>query len=256
MRISFSTAALYPRPTLEALTMIGKSGFREAELMPQCLEETKPAFARKALETGIKVSSIHFPLVFFSLLYNPYPGMIREARNMADELAASAEILRSEIVVVHALPKMDSQKANLFEQPVLDNLRYLADRLEMSGVRLAVENNPNTLADTAGGLIGFVKTLAHRNVGPMVDTTEAWEAGIDPAGFIDSVKPIHLHLSDHSGEQKHVPMGKGEGDWKGIIKTLRQLDYSGIYVLEPAYKNYLETSCNDLQKDREFLSSL
>ncbi len=44
-RISFSTAGLYPRDTIDSLALLAKAGYREAELMPQCREETAPAFA-------------------------------------------------------------------------------------------------------------------------------------------------------------------------------------------------------------------
>jgi len=240
MRISFSTAALYPRPSLEALFLLGKTGYGEAELMPQCMEETKPEFAKETVKTGIWVSSIHFPLAFFSILYNPYPGMMKEARIMAEEMTRSAEIMKSEVVVVHALPKMDAVKARIFEEPVIEVLRTLADELESAGVKLAVENNPSTLGDTPQGLLESLERLNHVNAFPMVDTTESWEAGIDPAYFIGQVRPIHLHLSDHVGDQKHIPAGQGEGDWKAILSVLKEIGYGGIYVLEPAYRHYLE----------------
>ena len=32
----------------------------------------------------------------------------------------------------------------------------------------------------------------------------------------------------------------GEGDWKAILSALKEIDYSGIYVLEPAYRHYQE----------------
>jgi sugar phosphate isomerase/epimerase len=240
MRVSFSTAALYPRPSLESLSLLGKTGYSEAELMPQCMEETKPEFAKETVKTGIRVSSIHFPLVFFSVLYNPYPGMIKEARVMAEEMARSAEIMKSEVVVVHALPKMDAVKERLFEEPVIEVLRTLAEKFELAGVRLAVENNPSTLGDTPQGLLEFLKKLNHVNAFPMVDTTESWEAGIDPVYFIRQARPIHLHLSDHAGDQKHIPAGQGEGDWRAILLALKEIGYSGIYVLEPAYRHYLE----------------
>jgi len=71
MEVSFSTAALFPRDTLDAMRLLKKAGFNHVELMPQCLYETGPEFAEEAVNTGIGAGSIHFPLVFFSMLYNP-----------------------------------------------------------------------------------------------------------------------------------------------------------------------------------------
>ncbi len=96
MRLSFSTAALFPRDTLESLKLIESAGFHYAELMPQCRRETKPDFAYEILQNvRIKVGSIHFPLVFFSIFYNPYPGMIAEARELIDDLLRSAATLHT-----------------------------------------------------------------------------------------------------------------------------------------------------------------
>lgn len=256
MRISFSTAALYPRTTLDSLALLQRCGYLEAELMPQCYEECRPSFARKIMQLGIKVSSIHFPLVFFSVLYNPYPGMIKETKIIANELAESAKIIGSDILVVHALPKKNSLQMDLSENPILGNLKYLGDILANVGTKMAVENNPNTLADTPEGLLNFLLTLAHNNIGPMVDTTESWEAKIDPLNFIKQVNPIHLHLSDHTINQKHLPAGKGDGDWQSIFQILKEIRFSGICVHEPAYRFYLEEPEKKLIDGRDFLESL
>lgn len=256
MRISFSTAALYPRPSVEALRLLAGAGYEEAELMPQCREETTPRFARQLVKAGTRVSSIHFPLVFFSVFYNPYPGMTQEARELADDLAEAARIMGSDILVIHALPKLDKVKQGLFEGPILDNFRYMADALAVVGTKLAVENNPSTRGDTPEGLIESVRVIDHPNTGPMVDTTESWEAEIDPTHFILAVKPIHLHLSDHAGEEKHIPAGEGEGDWKEILSAVRETGYGGIYVLEPAYRHYLDDPVRKLERDREFIGSM
>jgi sugar phosphate isomerase/epimerase len=249
-RISFSTAGLYPRDTLESLALLAKAGYREAELMPQCLEETAPAFALRAAGCGIRVSSIHFPLVYFSVLYNPYAGMREEAGRMCGALVESGKALGSGILVVHPPSILP------FDEPVRDNIRRLADMAERCGIRIALENNPKTEGSSPEGLASALKRIAHPNVGPMVDVTEAAEAGLDPADFLRELPCIHLHLSDHDGEAKHLPVGKGKTDWAAVSRAARDSGYGGIHVIEPAYRHFLQDALPELVRCREFVESL
>ncbi|HDK26038.1 MAG TPA: hypothetical protein ENG48_02950, partial [Candidatus Atribacteria bacterium] len=68
MKISFSTAGLYPRDTIEAFKIIKDCGINYAELMPQDISETTIDFAKEVIgkDIGLKVSSIHFPLILSS----------------------------------------------------------------------------------------------------------------------------------------------------------------------------------------------
>ncbi|MBU4350512.1 hypothetical protein KJ599_09355, partial [bacterium] len=88
MKISFSTAGLYPRDTIEALKIIKDCGINYAELMPQDISETTTDFAKEIIgkDIGIKVSSIHFPLILSSFYYNCYPKMQNTTRKIIDEL--------------------------------------------------------------------------------------------------------------------------------------------------------------------------
>ncbi len=88
----------------------------------------------------------------------------------------------------------------------------------------------------------------------MVDTTEACEADENPADFIRTVQPVHLHLSDHAGNVKHIPAGEGEQDWAAIAKALE--GYKGFYTLEPLYKFYLDEPVKKLTKAFNFISGL
>jgi sugar phosphate isomerase/epimerase len=249
-RVSFSTAGLYPRDTLESLALLAEAGYPEAELMPQCLEETTPAFALRASGAGIRVSSIHFPLAYFSVLYNAYDGMRQEAGRMCAALTEAGRVLGSEILVVHPL------KEGPFDEPVRDNLRRLADMAGRCGIRVALENNPHSEGATPGGLRAALERLHHPNIGPMVDVTEAAEAGLDPADFLRELPCIHLHLSDHDGEAKHLPVGKGKTDWTAVLRAVRDSGYGGIHVIEPAYRYFQQGARTELVRCREFLETM
>lgn len=255
-KISFSTAALFPRDTLESLKLIERVGFSYAELMPQCKEETTPNFARRILEeVKVKVGSIHFPLVFFSIFYNPYPGMVREARKMIDDLVYSAEILGSTVIVIHPPYFADNVIKNVFEQVVLDNVKYLCKKGKEHGVKIALENSPKG-GRTPGEILGTIQKLDCDNIFPMIDTTEAVESEQDPVKMIRDLEIIHIHVSDHKGSDKHIPPGEGSLDWRGIAVALKEKNYLGFVTAEPAYKHYLQRPLLQLQKTLKFLEEV
>lgn len=255
MRISFSTAGLYPRKSIDALKLIEQAGFAEAELMPQCLTETRPEFAREVARLNLRVSSIHFPLVLFSMYYNPYPLMMDECRALIDDLVEAGRIMGTEIIVIHPFPSMEGFRKELFEKPVMENLRYLCEKGKTAGITIALENNPHGEGRTPEELLKAVERVENNNIKPMVDTTEAWEADIEPSEFISKVPVVHLHLSDHEDDIKHLPPGDGISNWDKIIESVKAQEYKGIHVIEPAYRYYLEEPIEKLRKAREFIEA-
>jgi sugar phosphate isomerase/epimerase len=254
-RISFSTAALWPRDSELALRLLARVGFPNAELMPQCLADTTPEFARKA-RSITRVASIHFPLAYFSVLYNAHPGMAAEARAMCATIVESAAILGAEVIVIHAHAPAEPAMRELLEKPIVDTMLRLGDLAAAAGLTVALENNPKTEARTPEGLAAYCRCLGHAAIKPMVDVTESFEAGIDPRDFLAAVEPCHLHLSDHRGDQKHIPAGEGETDWPGVAARIRAWDYRGLWTFEPGWKHYLEDVESRLAKAREFAESL
>jgi sugar phosphate isomerase/epimerase len=255
-KYSFSTAALFPRSAVESLRLIGGAGFSHAELMPQCFAEARESFAAEAGRCGVHVASVHYPLAMFSMLYNAGAGMVAEARSFGAGLVRLCARLGAEVLVVHPHdPQKDPALKALLEEPVRGNLLALAEDCAAAGLTLAIENSPKGPGRTPAGLLAYIEALgAGPAAAPMVDTTEACEAGEDPAAFIAAVKPRHLHLSDHAGEAKHIPAGEGEVDWRAVRRALG--DYGGYFTLEPLYRFYLDEPERKLEKALAFLTGL
>lgn len=256
----FSTAALYPRPQADCLRLVGEAGFDRAELMPQCFAECRPDFAREAEKCGVQVGSVHYPLAMFSLLYNSYGGMSAEAREFGAGLVTLCSRLGAGVLVVHPHdPGQAGPWQALFEAPIRGNLLHLAEECGKRGITLCMENNPKGPGRSPDGLLSYIEGLNAESGGafkPMVDTTESCEADQDPVEFIRKVRPVHLHLSDHAGDRKHVPAGEGEVDWPGVRDALAGFGYSGIYMLEPLYRFYLDEPEKRLRKARDFIGGL
>ncbi len=255
-KYSFSTAALFPRTAAESLRLIGAGGFSHAELMPQCFSDARETFALEAEKCGVHVASVHYPLAMFSLLYNSGEGMVPEARKFGDELVRLCTRLGAEVLVVHPHePQKDEALKARLELPVRENILRLAESCSAAGLMLAIENNPKGPGRTPAGLLDYIASLnAGPAAKPMVDTTEACEADENPADFIRTVQPAHLHLSDHAGNVKHIPAGEGEQDWAAIAAALE--GYKGYYTLEPLYKFYLDEPVKKLTKAFNFISGL
>lgn len=258
MSIAFSTAGLYPIESIEALKLVSKTGFLEAELMPQCYHEVTESFAletRKALKSvgaPLRVSSIHYPLVFFATFYNPYTGMRKETRRLSERVASCASILGTEVIVIHAPSKPKPGDVPEYLETVLENIRHLCEVCEELGITVALENNPKTIADTPERWREAVALIGRPNLKPMLDTTEASEAGILPTAFLDAALCAHYHLSDHSGVDKHLLPGEGDQDWSSFFEKNQNNGYRGIYVAEPSYRLMLTDPIGNLKKVRRF----
>lgn len=256
-KYAFSTAALYPLSSDIALNLIGKAGFRYAELMPQAFSDVSDSFASRALKSGVKVVSIHYPLSMFAMLYTSHPDMSEDGRRFSRDLVNLCKILGVSILVVHPHVPPTAEYKTILEEPVIKNIAYVADLCHANNITLAMENSPKGSGNTGEGLLNYIASFRdHPAIRPMVDTTEACEACQDPAEFIRTVKPIHLHLSDYKEEKKHLPAGKGAIDWKSIKDAVEAIEYSGFYTLEPSYRFYLEDVENRLSEAYRFISAL
>ncbi|RKX46682.1 MAG: hypothetical protein DRP27_00670 [Thermotogae bacterium] len=255
-KLSFSTAALFPRNSVESLKLVEEAGFHYAELMPQCLEETKPRFAKEIkTHVKLKIASVHFPLVFQPVFYNPYPGMMKEAKNLIDDVTALAGDLAAEIIVIHPPYFADEVVESLFYTPVMDNMRYLCEKASRNGVKVALENSPKG-GRTVEEMLQMIHAVGHENIFPMLDTTEAVESGQDPVDMLKRLDVIHIHASGHKGKVKHIPPGEDEFDWMKIILVLCEKHFSGFFTVEPSYRYFLEKPVEKMKNVLKFLSGL
>jgi sugar phosphate isomerase/epimerase len=253
---SFSTAALYPRDSADSLSLIARAGFGCAELMPQCFADAGDAFAARAGGTGVRIGSVHYPLAMFGMLYNAHSGMCAEARGFGRRLVRLCTRLGASVLVIHPHdPPKDPASRGTLEAPIVDTIVDLAEACCAAGVTLAMENCPKGPGRDPASLLAYLAFFAGRaRIFPMVDTTEAVEASVDPAVFIAAVHPVHVHLSDHAGEAKHLPAGEGSIDWTAVRRSLA--GYRGLYTLEPSYRHYLVDPEPKLERALAFVARL
>lgn len=250
-QFSFSTGALFPYESEEALSMIRRGGFSYAELMPQAISDASEESTLKFEKTGVRLASIHYPLVLFGALYTPHKTMMADGRAFSKKLLTMGERMGCKVLVVHPHSPSYPGYYELLEKPQVENLIWLAEECAKHSILMAMENSPKTCSN-AKLLDEYVKMLNHPNIKPMVDTTEAREAGEDPAAFIAALPPCHLHMSDYLGESKHLPIGEGDTDWAAVKKALG--NYTGMLTLEPSYKFFLKDAPKKIAEGWEFLN--
>jgi sugar phosphate isomerase/epimerase len=118
-----------------------------------------------------------------------------------------------------------------------DRLERVLERCSEASVRLALENGPMNLLqavlDAADGIecgtqLGICVDSGHANM-----HRDRYDS--PAANFVQAFgnRLIHMHLADNAGlADDHLVPGEGNIDWNALWRTLRSVDYQGLYVLE------------------------
>jgi sugar phosphate isomerase/epimerase len=174
-------------------------------------------------------------LIICTEVYGPNlpstPVKTIDVRDMTGMFEVARRLGSSLVVITGGARNEDDPKA-------LDNgvefLQELAKRIpEYPEVRLALEPHFNSRLMTLEDFRYVFKHVNSPQVGITVDTGHFYKAGVDMPALIREFgkKIFNIHLKDHIGMQS-VPIGEGEIDLKGIIKTLDEIGYEGALAIE------------------------
>jgi len=258
IRLGVSTAPLFPRPLEEIFRILEEQPVREIEIMPQSPAECGPDFARELLGHGkgdFRFCSIHFPLILHPFLYNPYPSAREYGRELCRGLAALAARLQSRVLVVHAPPK--KMGTSPFIEVAAENIAYLCDLCAPSGIRVGLENSPNSPAETPHQMQEWAARIGRPNLGYVLDITHAHQSNLDPLDFIQALPSLmHLHVSDyHPQNGPHQPVGQGKVNWQRLAEALHRSDFEGHVILELATNTIGEDPAMTLRESIARLSA-
>lgn len=241
--IGISTAALYPsHPTEDALVTIAELGFRVVEIFLQCDEEYTTGFREtldeRRRELGLVVHSVHLYSPYFDL-WSPYERMAREVRDRFQRLLDSAGAVDARALTWHGL-RYDLDNPRLVEA-FFESVAWAAERAQASGLTLCIENVSWCYLRAPEHVRAVVR--AGLPVGFTFDAFQAGESGVEPAALIHAMgsRLKTVHLSDYlPGGPRHLPPGRGDLDWPALFGALREVDYRGPLILEPAHVQDLE----------------
>lgn len=239
MVIGVSTAMLYPRDTNEYLNIVARCGITRIEVMIQDLSECSGGFgadlARRAVDKGIWIEAIHYPLILSGFFHNPYPAAVCTARTISRGVVECSVCAGARRIVAHSCPSGLGLPG--FREASIQNLRYLRDLASGHGVVVALENVRSTITASP---TEFGQMAGQEGLAMTVDVTECGESGYDPAEFILAVGcPEHVHLSDYAPGKVHLPLGQGLIDWESTFRALQQVGYEGMLSLEISWRHAL-----------------
>lgn len=236
--IGLSTAALYPHHlTEDALVTIARLGFRTVEIFLQAEEEYSLPFGaeldRRRRDLGLTVHSLHLYAPYFDL-WVLYPRMAQEANARFERLLEIARMLDAVALTWHGLRyEVDDPR---LVAPFLESASRAGERAQAAGVTLCIENVSWCYLRTPDHVRAI--TEACPTVGFTFDTFQAGESGTDPVALIRAMdsRLKTVHLADYApGAPRHLPPGEGCLDWAAILRTLRDVQYGGPLIIEPAY---------------------
>lgn len=117
-----------------------------------------------------------------------------------------------------------------------DILRQIIKIGEDRGVTLNLHNHTYEVENDLHDLKGTLERIPGIKLGPDLD----WlvQGGVDPVEFIRTYgdRIVFLHLRDQRKDKTWVEsLGEGDMDYKAVAKALRDVDFSGIAVIELAH---------------------
>ncbi|MBN2015197.1 MAG: TIM barrel protein [Candidatus Altiarchaeota archaeon] len=199
----------------------------------------------KAKQTKEEIKDILSTLDIGVSLHAPYHdlniatlnlGVRKEVIKQVSECIETASYLGSRIVVVHPgyLASRKYRKEHVIEIMVR-NFKTLARLSEDNGVWLCMEN----ISSKPKALCVHIKEIRHicdlvdsDHFGVCLDSAHANTTGLSPDHFAEGLRDYvsHVHISDNTGIDDHLPIGLGNIDFEKFLKALKP--YNGCIIIE------------------------
>ena len=215
-----------------ALDDIAAAGFEGFETNQMCLAADfahpgplRADLARRKLELlGLHVGgNLHAPAAAPQTL-ETMRGVAQGAKNLgAEMLVVSAAAVRN--MEGSALQVAMRQKAVALEE--------LGKWCRAFGVRLAAHNHTEETLRNFSEFRLIAEATSAANVSLMVDVGHTGVTGVDPVPFLHDYgrRVAGIHVRDYR-DGKHVALGKGVVNLKGVAKVLHDTKWSGWVILE------------------------
>jgi sugar phosphate isomerase/epimerase len=129
------------------------------------------------------------------------------------------------------LPPHDDRLLTIY-RAAMDRLVPLA---ESCGVRLLIENHPQTLLPDAGSIAAFLTQECYGQVDSLYDVANGFAIGEDLSAALVALKPFlsMVHVSDSpAGQWRHDQIGSGDIDFAATRAVLESHSFEGRIVAE------------------------
>lgn len=121
-------------------------------------------------------------------------------------------------------------------QALIDALTALAPDCEATGISLLVETmTPGRFTSSSANILSVIAAVGSPWVGMCLDTNHL-NLSEDLPTAIRAAGPAirEFHLNDNHGErEEHLLPGDGAIDWPAVTTAIRDIDYTGLVIMEP-----------------------
>jgi len=199
----------------------------------------------KAKETKKEIRDILSTVDIEISLHAPYHdlnmatlnlGVRKETIDQVAESINTANYLDSKIVVVHpGFVASRKYKKELVFNGMIDNFKRLAKIAEELGVQLCMENiasKPKAMGVHVKEILRIHDLVNSDNFRICLDVAHANTTGLGPDHFAEELREYvaHVHISDNTGTDNHLPIGLGNIDFEKCLRALKP--YNGYLVIE------------------------
>lgn len=241
MLFGANTMTFFNRPILEAIEAVANCGFACVEIWADHLwdeskgasiEEVKAIITKHDLKT-----TIHCPIMDINIT-SPNKGIRQESLKQTFAAIDLAKALDSEIVVIHPGHMFSSREPfKIHWEYQVDSIKQILQYGKTKQVLVTIENMDSdkeivSIKDWAD-LKKLFKDCQSEQRFVTLDTTHL-RSTEQILNFIELAGPniTHLHLSDGTLKQMHLPLFTGNLDLQAIAQALVSVGYGGICSLE------------------------
>lgn len=248
----------------EALKVLSEAGFEAADLSVTgrviawdegfFTDITSPEFAeyfrnvgKCAKDNNVEVCMTHAP---YCSTYISDMEAYAKVQQQTIRAIYATKIIESPYIVVHPVLHSDFNNGQNKERCFQTNVDYfsaLVPALKETGVVACIENLfmtkegqpkiPNACSK-AGDLAELIDTLNAMHgacFAACLDTGHAVITGEDPCHMLKVLghRTKVLHIHDNDGvRDSHTAPGTGVIDWEALMRTLKEVDYNGVFNFE------------------------
>jgi sugar phosphate isomerase/epimerase len=206
-------------------------------------------------DLGLHLNSLHAHLKYLDPNCNLTVIGSNQRRHMLDSYRLAIDALQAmggDILVTHDidLPDPDDPLHARARAALLTNLKNIALYAEQQNVRITLENLGHGYYREPERLVTVIETLGQENVGLCIDTGHRNLSGSPAEALRTTGKHLFtVHIHDNDGERdEHLLPGRGNIDWPGVMQTLHEINYPGVFMYELNRPEDLATVAENFQE--------
>ncbi len=164
-------------------------------------------------------------------------GIRREVVRQIQDTVEFAYHIDSEIVVFHpGYVASRKYRPDKVYNSMIENLKKILVLAEELGVKVCMENNaakPKAMGVHIRELKKICQHVDSEYFKLTLDVAHANTTGIKPSRFVEELKDYiaHVHLSDNTGDNQHLPLGLGNIDFIDFFRKLNPV-FDGFVIIE------------------------